>query len=383
MKIYGAQQQEIQEISAEQVDSIGYTIPGTHVSSDVIPIGSDVVFINLYTSILCILHTISVCIIIVCYFPNRSKKFNYHVRESSDGSKQSDVKKFIDELIGDKRYEDLLLGIRITSNTTLIVEVLIRLIAIIIWTLNSSDIPGTFLAVWLPNLELLAVSILLNVVLNIYIIKNDGHKNCCCNNSSAALRTFFTLYGTVFILLYFFFPTIVLTFAYPTQMIVIFAFVIAYLFATSVFSAAIVKLFRYNKQLKNSTRRKDEDKSIELQNKANKDESAQRYSQEEQRKSVEQSETCCCNLDRYGFLSRNREFFYHFFLYFMPLWIVILYLHLLMLYILYMLMIGRSTVITTGPTFIISLFTPALLSSIAAAVLKKSTIIKEAKEEEE
>lgn len=383
MKIYGAQQQEIQEISAEQVDSIGYTIPGTHVSSDVIPIDSDVVFINLYTSILCILHTISVCIIIVCYFPNRSKKFNYHVRESSDGSKQSDVKKFIDELIGDKRYEDLLLGIRITSNTTLIVEVLIRLIAIIIWTLNSSDIPGTFLAVWLPNLELLAVSILLNVVLNIYIIKNDGHKNCCCNNSSAALRTFFTLYGTVFILLYFFFPTIVLTFAYPTQMIVIFAFVIAYLFATSVFSAAIVKLFRYNKQLKNSTRRKDEDKSIELQNKANKDESAQQYSQEEQRKSVEQSETCCCNLDRYGFLSWNREFFYHFFLYFMPLWIVILYLHLLMLYILYMLMIGRSTVITTGPTFIISLFTPALLSSIAAAVLKKSTIIKEAKEEEE
>ena len=340
------------------------------------------VFINLYTSILCILHTVSVCIIIVCYFPNHSKKSSYRVRESSDGSKQSDVKKFIDELIGDKRYEDLLLGIRITSNTTLIVEVLIRLIAIIIWTLNSSDIPGTFLAVWLPNLELLAVSILLNVVLNICIIKNDGCKNCCCNNSSAALRTFFTLYGTVFILLYFFFPTIVLTFAYPTQMIVIFAFVIAYLFASSVFSAAIVKLFRYNKHLKNSARRRNEDKSIELQNKANKDESAQQYSQEEQRKSVEQSETCCSNLDRFGFLSRNREFFYHFFLYFMPLWIVILYLHLLMLYILYMLMIGRGTVITTGPTFIISLFTPALLSSIAAAVLKKSTIIKEAKEEE-
>jgi Flp pilus assembly protein TadB len=166
-------------------------------------------------------------------------------------------------------------------------------------------------------------------------------------------------------------------------MIVIFAFVIAYLFATSVFSAGIVKLFRYNKKLKNSKRKDDQDKSIELQNKANKDENAKQYSQEEQqRKSVEQSETCCYNLDRHGFLSRNREFFYHLFVYFMPLWIVILYLHLLMLYILYMLMIGRGTVITTGPAFIISLFTPALLSSIAAAVLKKSTIIKDAKEEE-
>ena len=400
MKIYGGQQQEIEVISGEQVESIGYTIPGTRVSSEVIPIGSDVIFINLYTSILCILHTISVCVIIVCYFPNHSKEStkssSYRLKESgkqskesSDGSKESDVKKFIDKLIGDERYDDLLLGIRITSNTTLVIEVLIRLITIIIWTQNSRDIPGTFLAVWLPNLLLLAVAILLNVVLNIFIIKNDG---CKGNNSSSGLRTFFTLYGTVFILLYFFFPTIVLTFAYPTQMIVIFAFVIAYLFATSVFSAGIVKLFKYNKQLKNSKvqgykRGEDQDKqNIELQNIQNKEENAQQYSREDQQrdsKNDEQSDTRCCNLDCSGFLSKNGEFLRHLFLYFMPLWIVILYLHFLMLFVLYMLMIGRGTVITTGPTFIISLFTPALLSSIAAAVLKKSTIIKEAKEEEE
>ena len=396
MKIYGGQQQEIEEISGEQVVSIGYTIPGTRVSSEVIPIGSDVIFINLYTSILCILHTISVCIIIVCYFPNRSKKStksNYQLNESGKQSKESsdesDVKKFIDKLVGDERYDDLLLGVRITSNTTLVVEVLIRLIVIIIWTQNSLDVPGTFLAVWLPNLQLLAVAILLNVVLNICIIKNDG---CKSNDSSSGLRTFFTLYGTVFILLYFFFPTIVLTFAYPTQMIVIFAFVIAYLFATSVFSAGIVKLFKYNKQLKNSKvqsykRSEDQDKqNIELQNLQNTEKNAQQYSQEEQQQcsiSDERSDTCCCNLDCRGFLSRNGEFLRHLFLYFMPLWIVILYLHFLMLFVLYMLMIGRGTVITTGPTFIISLFTPALLSSIAAAILKKSTIIKEAKEEEE
>ena len=110
---------------------------------------------------------------------------------------------------------------------------------------------------------------------------------------SSVAHIFFTLYGTVFILLYFFFPTVILTFVYPTQMIVILAFVVAY------------------------KSNEDQDKNIELQNK---DENAQQYSlEDQQRTSVEQTETHCCSLDRHGFLSRNREFLYHFFLYFMPL----------------------------------------------------------------
>lgn len=392
LKLYGGQQQAIEEISMEQIESIGYTLPGTHVSSEVIPVGSDVIFINLYTSILCILHTISVCIIIVCYFSlNKSGNSNEsekHSKENDDRSKETNMKKFIDGMIKDNRYDDLLLGIRITSNTTLIVEVLIRLIMIIVWTQTSRDNLGTFLAVWLPNLQLLVVSICLNVALNTCIIRNDGCKQCCINNTSAELRTFFTLYGTVFILLYFFFPTIILTFAYPTQMIVIFAFVIAYLFATSVFSAGIVKLYNYNKQNKETKShqlqccKQSADQQIELQNIQNKKENAQQYSQEEQQCDSEnnkQSIKCCCDINPHQLLSKTSEFFYYFFLYFTPLWIVILYIHFLMLYALYMLMIGRATVITTGPKFIISLFTPALLSSIAAAVLKKSTIIKVAK----
>ena len=77
-------------------------------------------------------------------------------------------------MIDDNRYDDLLVGVRITSYTSLVVEVSIRLIAAIIRTQNSRDIPGTFLAVWLPSLQLLALSILFNIVLNIYIFKNNG-----------------------------------------------------------------------------------------------------------------------------------------------------------------------------------------------------------------
>ena len=86
------------------------------------------------------------------------------INKSDDHPKepQTDVKTFIDQLINDNGYDDLLLGIRITSNTTLFVEVLVRLITIIIWTQNSDDFLGTFLAVWMPNLQLLMVAIALN-----------------------------------------------------------------------------------------------------------------------------------------------------------------------------------------------------------------------------
>ena len=197
----------------------------------------------------------------------------------------------------------------------------------------------------------------------------------------------------MFILLFFFFPTILLTFAYPTKMIVIFAFVVAYLFATSVFSAAIVKFYKYNKyrkktksyQLQCCKHSANQDKEqMELQDIQN---NPQQCSQEQQPKHIksiskEQSNKCC-DIETHQILRRMSEFLHYFLLYFMPLWIIILYLHFLMLFILYTVMIGRATVITTGPTFIISLFMPALLSSIAAAILKKTTIIKQAKNGEE
>ena len=61
-----------------------------------------------YMSILCILHSVNVCIIIAWY---------YHKRDDT-------LQKWMDSLISDGRYNDLLSGIRITPNTTLVVEVI-------------------------------------------------------------------------------------------------------------------------------------------------------------------------------------------------------------------------------------------------------------------
>ena len=69
----------------------------------------------------------------------------------------------------------------------------------------------------------------------------------CCdfNIIKSELRTFASMYTTAFGLFYMLFPIIVLMFAYPTQIIVIYTFVTAYLFATTVFkfSASIIKLY--------------------------------------------------------------------------------------------------------------------------------------------
>ena len=58
------------------------------------------------------------------------------------------------------------------------------------------------------------------------------------------LCTFSNLSATAFMLFYLLFPTIILMFVYPTQITVIFTFVTAYLFATTIFSAGIGKLYK-------------------------------------------------------------------------------------------------------------------------------------------
>ena len=90
-------------------------------------------------SILCILHSVNVCIIIA---------WCYHKRDDT-------LQKWMDSLISDGRYNDLLSGIRIMSNTTLVVEVIVRAVRIVLWTQNSRYAASAFFGVWLPNLQLL------------------------------------------------------------------------------------------------------------------------------------------------------------------------------------------------------------------------------------
>ena len=89
--------------------------------------------------------------------------------------------------------------------------------------------------------------------------RENRQRRCCDCNTTSELRTFANMSATAFALFYMLFPTIILMFAYPTQIIVIFTFVTAYMFATTVFSASIIKLYNVLKQKSGNNENNDRD----------------------------------------------------------------------------------------------------------------------------
>ena len=336
---------------AKNVEFIGFTLPATSVTSNIIPIGSDVIFVNLYSSILCILYAISICLLTVWYF-----------------MPSSPAKKLIDKVINDR--PDLSLGIRITSSTALYIESITRLANSIVWTLNIQNSSGIVFGIWMPQINLLLVAIIHFSFVNFYVCYQkkkeemqkrkqssaevgesrtdtgeQAKRRCCnCNAMSTELQIFCNMCATAFALFYMLFPTIILMFAFPTQIIIIFTFVTAYLFATTIIFASIIKLFK-------SGNKQDNDHS----------------SQQNIQKSSLQ-----IKLLKRTFIG----------LLFIISWLIILYLHVLAVLALYTLLIGRGSVINTGPLFLISLLPSALLSGGAWVVKRVALNDHESMDEE-
>ena len=310
----------------EHPECIGFTLPATSVSSKVI-IGSDVIFVNLYSFTLCLLYAISICLVTIWYYLLSSA-----ARET------------IDALIN--QNTELSMGIRITSSTALVVEFITRLATCIVWTLNIENSLGILLAVWMPQIHLFTMAAVQILFVTIYVCYHSegGYQ------MGSALRTFSNLCATTFTLFYLLFPTIILMFAYPTQIIVIFTFVTAYLFATTIFSASIVKL--YNKF---SPKEDDEQPKKECKHE----------------KTDEEDKKTCCDFERWKNIDwknivkeKSKKFLKKLSLFtlFISLWLIIVYLHFLVVFASYSMLIGRGSVINTGPLFLISLLPSAVLS---------------------
>jgi hypothetical protein len=79
--------------------------------------------------------------------------------------------------------------------------------------MNIKNSLGTFLVVWMPQIHLITVGIIQYLLIGIYICyRSKGNYEM-----TSQLRTFSNLCATTFVLFYLFFPTIILMFAYPTQ----------------------------------------------------------------------------------------------------------------------------------------------------------------------
>ena len=326
MKVYAGQQETLNFI--QDHEAIGFTLPSTSVSTNIVPSGNDVT-INLYSSTLCFLYLITVCLLPFWFLCPRNERQKHKTAT------------YMDKVIQDNK--ELTTGMVTTGVTTIALEFCARIANCIVWTVHRDNGLGTFLAVWLPQGYILLFGTFANIVVHIVIIFYEKH--CCCksndvepgeidiNSSSNTSRSsgipslkmhiILPLHLTAFGLLYSLLPAIILTFAYPTLMIAIFTFILAYLFATTIFFAILIKFYA--------------------------------------------SFECTC----IGETAKRTGFIAIFFL----SWLTMLYMYGIALVFLYSLIIGRGSVINTGPLLAISLF-PSVFLSVVAWIAKRIVLNK-------
>ena len=319
LKLYGG----LQDVT-ERVEFIGFSLPATSVSRQIIPIGSGVILVNLYSSTLCILYAIIICFVTVWYY------------QPSSAAREK-----IDALISLKQDYELNTGIRITTTTALVIECITRLETCIVWSLNVENSLGILLAIWMPQIHVLTMAAVVTPFVEIYIYyrERDWQRH-------SQIHLLINYSNSIFMLLYFFFPTIILMFAYPTQIIVIFTSVSAYLFATSVFFASIVKL--YNEFNTNGS-------------------GDEQQAKKKCKQMSEKDRQSCCGFKKN--IPSKKTILLLFILFVCP-WLVTLYLHFLLVFALYPILIGKGSVINTGPLFLISLL-PSIIVTGGAWLAKR------------
>ena len=173
--------------------------------------------------------------------------------------------------------------------------------------------------------------------------------------------TFSNLCESAFALFYALNPAVILTFAYPVQIIVIYTSIAAYLFATTIFSASIIKL---NRVLTKDSHPSDT-KNRKIVPECEQDDVNKGNNQSDSVKWIR-------TVTRKSFKT----------LVYIILWLIVLYLHFLLVLISYLLLIGKSSVINSTPAFIISLV-PFILISGGAWFVKKVVFVTETEVENE
>lgn len=137
-----------------------------------------------------------------------------------------------------------------------------RIINCISWTHYMDNSTAIFLAVWLPQLILFFFATLTNIIGHVCVCRRryrnnyrngeaEGEARGCCircidfvllifgSKIHAALAIHLITFGGV----YCFLPLVILTFIYPSRMLVIFTFIPAYFFMTTVIFAIIFKYY--------------------------------------------------------------------------------------------------------------------------------------------
>lgn len=307
VKLCAGQQHKLEAI--DDFKLIGFTLPNTSVTSKTIPTESDVIFGNLYSSTSCLLFMVGFSLFAVWYYQKslQNEEFkNSHMKSFSKWKFKHNKNVLYRALVR-------------TLVLALILEFCSRVASCIVWTVHVNESPSTFLAVWLPQLWLLFAYMYVIFFMVFYTYKSV-HYNKLYN--IRVLYHFLILCLSIFMFCYLLFPSTILMFVYPTEMIAIFTFILAYLFATTVILAGLDKI----------------------------------------RESSHPNEGHNLMVNHYRCLSKGCVTKYV--SQYIP-FVIVLYLLLIVLIILYTLLIGNSAAASSGPLFIITLFPSAFMSGTA------------------
>ena len=214
-----------------------------------------------------------------------------------------------------------------TSITVILVEFCARIATSSRWTHHiwerypSKEVvdvhQGIYLTAWLPPTPYFIFGMIFLIVCHCsveYCIIKRSKDRSKDRYIHIILPVSFNVFGSIYSL----FPAIIQVLAYPTQMIALLTFALAYVFATTIFSAIIYKI----------------------------------------------SEQC---------FESTKKVFLCFAALIIPTWIISSYLLIIANLFLYIILIGRGSAITTGPLFVISLL-PSLLLSVIAWIAKRVSL---------
>ena len=322
LKVY-AGNQEVLTFVQDNTD-IGFTLSSTSVSTNIDPFGSDVKIIILYSATSCVLYAVSVCLFPCWCFllTEKRRKHKNKIKPILENNR---------ELIG---------GMLIASIIAIAFEFCARIVHCIVWTIHRENILGNFLGVWLPQLFIFLFATFVNscghtciccrrilggwlrynaqpFMLNPDEVNNQLNKSNYCFIFTSKVNVILPIYLTIFGLVYCFLPAIILTFVYPTRMIGVFTFVLAYFFATTVIFAVMIKLYEW------------------------------------------------------FLLGINKIIKFSIFItLFVIISLVIMLIYAITLVFIYALIIGRGSVVNTTPLFIVSLF-PSIILSLGAWIAKR------------
>ena len=343
MKLY-AQTDNLLSFETSVAD-IGFAIPSDMVSASGITAGTNFVLVSLYTFIANIVYFS--CIVV---FWRQYRFARLHDDTDHNTNQKTPFRQTIENYTRDNRK--LITGASIVAALSVSSELLIKLVRCITWSVNIMDSFTSFIILWLPQLLFVLLVIGPNLLLHLHYLivaykkVRREHRNLSKNVTFYCLKILYDKHHIhnvlvlclfIYLIIYSSFPTFILIFAYPTKMVAVVTFVLAFLFSMVVLFALLAHFYERLAPTRFTTEN----------------------------------------------FKKLRIYTITFFLValcvFLP---VVAYFFGLLYVLLYVLVIGRASVVTTGPLAALSLLPSAILSGIAW-IAKRSLAVPAAEDAEE